>query len=128
MKSTNTINTCTYPQPDLNQGCPVWKAGVLTIKLTVLAGRVNYNIHIGKRALFTVLTEDCLCRLQICKQKVLINITSCLFICDIRTNCFDVKATVGGSGEICTREQKKKKKNGKNTPVRKLCISIGYCR
>ena len=57
------------------------KAGVLTITLTVRAGRDNYNMHIGKRALFTVLTEDCLCQLQICKQKVLINITSCLFVC-----------------------------------------------
>ena len=74
MKSTKTINT--YLQPDLNQRCPDWMAGVLTTTLTVLAGRDNYNIHIGKRALFTVLTEDCLCQLQICKQKVLINITS----------------------------------------------------
>ena len=35
MKSTKTINK--YPQPDLNQGCPDWKAGVLTTTLTVLA-------------------------------------------------------------------------------------------
>ena len=74
MKSTKTINT--HPQPDLNQGCPDWKAGILTNALTVLAGGDNYNIHIGKRALFTVLTEDWLCQLQICQQKVLINITS----------------------------------------------------
>ena len=80
MKSTKTINT--YPKPDLNQGCPDWKADVLTTTLMVLAGRDNYNIHIGKRAIFTVLTEDCLCQLQICKQKVLINIHhDCLFVC-----------------------------------------------
>ena len=29
------------PQPDLNKGCPDWKAGVLTTTLTVLAGRDN---------------------------------------------------------------------------------------
>ena len=40
MKSTKTINK--YPQPDLNQGCPDWKAGVLTTTLTVLADRDNY--------------------------------------------------------------------------------------
>ena len=38
----------------LNQGCPDWKAGVLTTTLTVLSGRDNYNIHIGNRALFNV--------------------------------------------------------------------------
>ena len=59
MKSTKTINK--YPQPDLNQGCPDWMTGILTTTLTVLAGRHNYNIHIGKRALFTVVTEDCRC-------------------------------------------------------------------
>ena len=74
MKSTKTINK--YPKSDLNQGCPDWKAGVLTNTLTVLAGRDNYNIHIGTRAVFTVVTEDCIRQLQICKQKVLINITS----------------------------------------------------
>ena len=58
MKSTKTINE--YPQPYLNQGCPDWKTGVLTIILTVFADRDNYNIHIGKRALFTEVTEDCL--------------------------------------------------------------------
>ena len=42
------------PWPDLNQGCPDWKAGVFTTTLTVLADRDNYNIHIGKRALFYV--------------------------------------------------------------------------
>ena len=47
-----TINT--YSQPDLNQGCPDWKACVLTTTLTVLAGRDKYNIHIDKRALSTV--------------------------------------------------------------------------
>ena len=29
-------------QPDLNQGCPDWKASVLTTTLTVFAGRDNY--------------------------------------------------------------------------------------
>ena len=79
MKSTKTINK--YPQTDLNQGCPDWKAGVLTTTLTVLAGRDIYNIQIGKRALFSVVTEDCICQLQICKQKVPINITSYVFVC-----------------------------------------------
>ena len=44
-----------------------------------------------------------------------------------------MNTTVGGmrgGGAICTREQKQNKtkqtKNRKNTPVRKLCISIGY--
>ena len=55
-----------YPQPDLSQGCPDWKAGVLTTTLTILACRDNHNIHLGKRALFTVVTEDCLCQLLIC--------------------------------------------------------------
>ena len=59
MKKVNK-NDKYIPQPDLNQGCPDWKAGVLTTTLTVLAGRDNYNIHMDKRALFTVLTEDCL--------------------------------------------------------------------
>ena len=40
MKSIKTINK--YPQPDLHQGCPDWKAGVLTTTLTVLADRNNY--------------------------------------------------------------------------------------
>ena len=42
------MNTYMYPppQPDLNQECPGWKAGVLTTILTVLPGRDNYNIHI----------------------------------------------------------------------------------
>ena len=61
MKSTKTINK--YPQPDLNQGRPDWKAGILTATLTVLAGRDNYNISIGKRALFKVVTEDCVCHI-----------------------------------------------------------------
>ena len=65
-----------YPQPDLNQGCPDWKAGVLTTTQTVLT-----FIHIGKRALFTIVTEEYLCQVQICKQKVLINITSWLLVC-----------------------------------------------
>ena len=52
MKSTKKI--IKFPKPDLNQGCPDWKAGVLTTTLTVLAGRDNYNIHIGKTALFNV--------------------------------------------------------------------------
>ena len=43
-----------FSLPDLNQGCPDWKAGVLTTTLTVLAGRENYNIRISKRALFNV--------------------------------------------------------------------------
>ena len=43
-----------FPYSDLNQGCPDWKAGVLTTTLTVLAGRDNYNIHIGKKPLFNV--------------------------------------------------------------------------
>ena len=51
MKSTKTINT--YPQPDLNQRCPDWKAGVLTTTLTVLAGRDNCNIHIGKISIYS---------------------------------------------------------------------------
>ena len=67
MKSTITINR--YLQPDLNQGCLDWKAGVLTTILTVLADRDNYSIHIGKRALMTEVTEDCFCLLQIYKQK-----------------------------------------------------------
>ena len=52
MKSTKKI--IKFPQQDLNQGCPDWKAGVLTTTLTVLAGRDNYDIHIGKRAVFNV--------------------------------------------------------------------------
>ena len=43
MKSTKTINK--YPQPDLNQGCPDWKAGVLTTTLTVLADNWDNYIY-----------------------------------------------------------------------------------
>ena len=50
MKSPKT--TIQFPYPDLKQGCPDWKASLLTTTLTVLAGRDNYNIHTGKRALF----------------------------------------------------------------------------
>ena len=87
MKSTKTINR--FPQPDLNQECPDWKAGILTTTLTALAGRDNYNIHIDKRSIFTVVTEYCVCHITDFKQKVLINITSSLFVYDIRINCFD---------------------------------------
>ena len=80
MKSTKTIHK--YPQPDLNQGCLDWKAGVLTTTPTVLADRDIAFIHEGKRALFTVATEECLCQVQICKQKVLIKMCmiACLFV------------------------------------------------
>ena len=43
MKSTKTINK--YSQPDLNQRCPDWKAGVLTTTLRVLADR-DYYIYL----------------------------------------------------------------------------------
>ena len=42
MKSTKKINEYMYPQPDLNQGCPDWKVGVLITTLTVLADKDNY--------------------------------------------------------------------------------------
>ena len=45
MESTKTINK--YRQPDLNQGCPDLKAGVLTTTLTVLADRDNYIYPYG---------------------------------------------------------------------------------
>ena len=61
MKSTKTINK--YPQTDFNQRCPDWKVGILTTKLTVLVGRDNYNLHIGKRAIFKVVTDDCRCHI-----------------------------------------------------------------
>ena len=38
-----------FPLPDLNQGVLIGRPA-----LTVLAVRDNYNIHIGKRALFNV--------------------------------------------------------------------------
>ena len=53
LKSIKTI--VRFPQPDLNQGCPDWKAGILTTRLTVLAGRNIYNIHLAKRALFSLI-------------------------------------------------------------------------
>ena len=49
-KSTKT--KIKFPWPNLNQGCPEWKVGLLTFTLTVLVGRDNYKIHIGKTALF----------------------------------------------------------------------------
>ena len=69
MKSTKTINK--YSQPDLNQGCPEWKAGVLTTTLMVLADRVNYIYPYREESSI----YGSLCQVQICKQKVLINQT-----------------------------------------------------
>ena len=54
MKSTKKKKIIKFSLPDLNQGCPDWKAGVLTTTLRVLAGRKNYNIRISKRAVFNV--------------------------------------------------------------------------
>ena len=41
-----------FPEPDLNQDVLIGRP--LTTTLTVLAGRDNYIIHTGKRALFIV--------------------------------------------------------------------------
>ena len=80
-------------------------------------------IPIGKRALFTVVTDECLFQVQICKQKVLI-----MIVCLWHKNKFwHVNATVGGSGVICTREQKQKtttKKTKKKTDKKYTRVQI----
>ena len=50
-KMMSTKSIIKFPYPGLSQGCPDWKAGILSTTLMILAGIDNYNIHIGKRAL-----------------------------------------------------------------------------
>ena len=102
--------------------------GILTTTLTVLAGRDNYNIHIGKRALFTVVTEDCRCHitdLYILSISILHHV--CLFVY--------LFATKGQIVLTCERDSRRDGGGGANlhpgakTKKRKkihLCVNCAF--